>query len=371
MTQASYQVVFINPYTGRVEALFDSAAFYQLRYSRVMNGIGALAMTFPSNIIDGDLERLDMLIEVKRTSPITGQLVTEDTFLSRITHRYRSGVEERFTLGAFSLNHFLSRRIVDPADDPLEAGGYSTKAGPADVILYEWASQQLGPLASEPRRIAGLQVATVLGDAPNAGDRLRYENLLEVFQKLSKRADIQFVIERTTGANFSLRIGHLGVDRTQGANYPASPFVLLNPLRGNLSNPSLRIDRKDEANFVYLQGKGQGSNRTLLQYFSPAISDSPYNRIEFAQDARNIEKGDSLGLLTQADSALKERQALREFEFAPEGSEPGNIYRQNWDVGDKITGTWKGTSVDVRITEVEINIDGSGYETLSVQTEQI
>lgn len=370
MSLPDYQIVMLDPATGKLVTMLDGSAFYQLRYSRVMNDIGALAITLPSERAGAELDVLDLIIEVKRTSPVTGLLVTEETYLSRVFHRYREGDEERVTIGAFSLNHLLSRRVIDVADDPLEAGGYSTKAGPTDLILYEYAVQQIAQQASEPRRMPGLSVRSVLGVAESAGARLRYENLFDVFQQYSKQADIQFHIARTTGANMELSIGFLGVDRTQTTNYPSAPFVLLNPIRGNLSDPSIRRDRKDEGNFVYLQGKGQGGNRTLLTYFSNTLSDSPFNRIEYSEDARQVEKGDSLGLLSQAANSLKEHEALIEFEFSPGGSEPGNVYRLDWDVNDKLTASWEGISVDVRVVSVEINISASG-EQMNITTEVI
>lgn len=366
----SYQVLFLNPATGAVIKVFDAQQFYQIRYSRVYNGIGAIALTLPvDNMPTAAMDLTDMFIEVQRTSPITGQLIVEETYLARSWRRYRLGVDERYTIGGLSLNHLLARRVVDPADDPQEAGGYSTKAGAADVVLYQYASEQAGALASAPRRFPGLNVAGVLGVAPPIGLRLQYENLYSVFQQSCKQAEIDFQIARTSGINMQLNIGYLTTNRTQDANYPLTPFVLLTPQRGNLSNPSFSRDRTDEKNFVYMQGKGQGTNRYSIQWQdSTTTSASPFNRIEFAADARNVEKGDDLGLLTEAVDALKETQQVVKFEFEPEGIEPGNIYRQNWDVGDLVTATWDSNSADLRILSVEINVTEGG-ETLAITTQ--
>jgi len=45
MLPASYQVSIINPRTGQTSAVFRQDAFRQLRYSRVLNGVGRLAFT--------------------------------------------------------------------------------------------------------------------------------------------------------------------------------------------------------------------------------------------------------------------------------------------------------------------------------------
>jgi hypothetical protein len=370
MPLPSYQVLFLHPVTGAVIKVFDAQQFYAIRYSRVYNSIGAIAVTLPvDNLPDVAYDLTDMFIEVQRTSPITGNLIIEETYLARSWRRYRQGNDERVTIGGVSLNHLLARRVVDPADDPLEAGGYATRAGAADVVLYEYANSQIATLASAPRQMPGLTVPGVLGVAPAIGLRLQYENLFQVFQQACQQAGIDFQISRTNGINMELNIGYLTVDRTQTSNYPTQPFVLLTPERGNLSNPSFSRDRTDEKNFVYMQGKGQGTNRYLIQWQdSTTTSASPFNRIEYAADARNVEKGDSLGILTEAIDALKETQQVIKFEFDPEGIEPGNVYRQNWDVGDLVSAAWGDIFNDLRILSVEINVSEAG-ENLSIITQ--
>jgi hypothetical protein len=372
MANPSYQIVFLHPVTGAVIKVFDAQAFYQIRYSRVYNGIGAIALTLPvDRMPSAAFDLTDMFIEVQRTSPITGQLIAEETYLARSWRRYRLGVDERYTIGGLSLNHLLARRVVDPADDPFAAGGFSTKAGAADVVLYQYASEQMSVLASAPRQFPGLSIPGVYAVAPSVGLRLQYDNLFQIFQQTCQQVGIDFKISRTSGVNTELNIGYLTVNRTQSANYPVTPFVLLTPQRGNLSNPSFLRDRTDEQNFVYMQGKGQGSSRYTIEWQdSSATSASPFNRIEFAADARNVEKGDSLGILSEAKDALKEKQQVIKFDFEPEGTRPGNIYRQNWDVGDLITATWDSNTANLRILAVEMNVTESG-EYLGITTQVI
>lgn len=368
MTLPSYQILFLHPVTGAVIKVFDAQQFYQIRYSRAYNGVGAIALTLPfDRMPSAGIDLCDMFIEVQRTSPITGQLIVEETYFARSWRRYRQGVDERYTIGGLSLNHLLARRVVDPADDPLEAGGYSTRAGAADLVLYEYASQQM-VLGNVARRFPGLTIPGVYAVAPNIGLRLQYENLLTIFQQSAQQAGIDFQISRTSGINMELNIGYLTVDRTQSTNYPTQPFVQLTPQRGNLSDPSFTRDRTDEQNFVYMQGKGQGSNRYTIPYPETTTTDSPFNRIEFAADARNVEKGNSLGIVTEAKDALKEKQQIIRFEFEPEGTEPGNIYRQNWDVGDLVTATWDTNTANVRILAVEVNVSEAG-ERLAIVTQ--
>ena len=365
-----YQLTLRDPSTGAVRTVLDGSSFDDCKYSRVLNDVGIFAMTLPSDPDWPALFSLDSLIDVERASPLTGQLQIEETYLVRLSHRFREGNEERYVVGGLSLNHLLSRRVVDPDDDPLAAGGYSTKAGPADDILYAYAEEQCGSLASAMRQFPNFTVAVTNSIGAAAGRRLRYENLLEVFQDVANQSNIDFIISRLTANTLRLVIAPIGVDRSRTRNYPFAPFVELNPLRGNLSDPSLLFDRKREQNYVYALGQGPGEFRIVSQLQGEGIHDSPYNRIEFTADVRMAERGDSTTLTTGARAALFEKQAKKEFTFKPTGAEPGNIYGLDWNVGDVLTCSWDDETIDLRVREVEISLD-SGGETISPTLEPV
>jgi hypothetical protein len=373
MPLPDYQLSIIDPTTGQVITVYDGVALYELRYNRPLNDIGAMALTLP---VEGNALRLrsifslDALIEVARTSPLTGQLQVEDTFLTRLTHRFREGDEERFVVGGLSLNHLLARRVIDPDDDPLAAGGYSTKAGPADDVMRSYAREQAGDLASADRAFPNFSVGPVGSIGTGVGKRARYENLFELFQELSRSSNMDFIVTRVTSNTLRLTIAPIGTDKSQSPNYPFAPFFMLNPDRGNLANPSLLIDRKKEGNFCYALGQGQGEFRIVAKVTGLGLGDSPYNRLEFTQDVRLAERGQSQQLLTGARDALKERQPQREFTFEPSGQQPGNIYRQDFDVGDLLTASWDDESLDLRVRDVELDISESG-ENISVVMEPV
>lgn len=363
MSLPDYQITVIDPATGQTITVYDGSALYEMRYNRPLNDIGALAITLP---VQGNALRLrsifslDALIEVARTSPVTGQLQVEDTFLARLTHRFREGDEERFVVGALSLNHLLARRVIDPDDDPLAAGGYSTKAGPADVVMRAYAREQCGDLASADRQFSNFSVGPVGSIGSGVGRRARYENLFETFQDLSSSSGMDFIVTRLTSNVLRLTIAPIGSDKSVSSNYPFVPFVMLNPDRGNLANPSLLIDRKKEGNLCYALGQGQGEFRIVQKVTGLGLGDSPYNRLEFTQDVRLAERGQAQQLISGALEALKERQPVREFAFETTGSKPGNVYRMDWDVGDLVTATWDDASLDLRIRDVEIDISSNG-----------
>lgn len=370
MSLPTYQLTVRSPDDGSVRIVLDGQSFDDCKYSRALNDVGIFAMTLPSDIRWKDIFTLDALIDVERTSPLTGFLQVEETYLVRLTHRYREGDQERFIVGGMSLNHLLGRRIVDPADDPLAAGGYSTKAGPADDVITDYVDEQCGASASALRQFPNFTVASSTSIGSLAGRRLRYENLLEVCQDVANQSNIDFQVYRLTSNVLRFVALPIGTDYTRSRNYPLAPFVELNPVRGNLSDPSLLFDRKKEQNYVYALGQGPGENRILLKLQGEGTLDSPFNRIEFTTDVRSAERGDSQTITTGARSALYDKQAQKEFTFKPTGTEPGNTYRIDWDVGDSVTAVWDDEVIDLRVREVEITIDSSG-ETITPRLEPI
>lgn len=371
MALPDYQLVVRSPVDGSVRTILDGSAFDDCKFSRVLNDVGVFAMTLPSDPDWSSIFTLDALIDVERTSPITGNLQVEETYLTRLTHRFREGNEERFVVGGLSLNHLLSRRVIDPTDDPLVAGGYSTKAGPADDILIEYADEQCGPgCLTAARMFPNFTIAASASVGLPAGRRLRYENLLDVFQEVAAQSNVDFLITRLTASTLRLTVYPIGADKTRTRNYPGAPFVELNPARGNLSDPSLLFDRKKEQNYVYALAQGPGESRIVTELSGLGIGDSPYNRIEFTTDARTSERGDSTSIATQARTALHEQQAQKQFTFKPTGAEPGNTYHVDWDVGDVLTCAWDDELVDLRVIEVEITLDNNG-ETIAPRLEPI
>lgn len=372
----NYQVVFISCRTGETIHVLDASAVDDLQYSRVLDGVGTFAMSIPiENPFAAELvalgldAMLDTFVEVYRTSPVTGSLILEDTYLLRLLHRFREENVERIAIGGFSLNHLLLRRIVDPDQDPFQAGGYSTKAGRASNVMREYIVQQCGSGAGT--RAFPLFNVPAIGDyGTNVGRRLRFENLLEVLQGISLTSDCDFIVERGLGNVLNCNVKTIGIDRRYSTNYPNSAFTIISPLRGNMNNPSLLYDRKEEQTVIYAQGQGQGTNRKLVRIAGDGVADSPYNRIEFVSDVRTSEKADALTLYTEGQVTLREARPKKEFTFEIIGNEAGNTYRDDWDIGDFFTAEWDDFMLEVRVSKVEVTVSSSG-ESIAPTTEAV
>jgi len=364
-----YQINVID-WTGNLQAVYDGTSVYDLKYGIMLNDVGALAMAIPWKDGLSSLFALDTFVEVMRTSPVTGRLAVAGTYMVRMTNPYRDGDEERFLVGGVSLEHLILRKIVDPDDDPAQVGGYSTKAGPADQLIHDYCYDQMAN-SNAARRVPNFTIGPIGTVGISTGQRLRHDNLLKVCQGLAKQGGVDFQIVRTSGNNLRMNILPIGSNKTMSYNYPGSPFVLLSRKRGNLTNPSLKLDRSKEENFVYIKGQGQGNSRLILKLGHSTVIDSPYNRIEYAEDARSSEKASALTLFTEGKTSLADNIIVAAFDFQPNAQEPGNVYGLDWIVGDQVTVTWDNiTYFNLRITGVELDINERG-ETIKVKVEQV
>lgn len=371
MALADYQISVINVTTGRVEIIFDPTTFVSVRYSRKINDIGAFVAVLPYTTEYYAAFGWDNYVEIKRTDPDTGDLVLEETYLVRAKHRYREGNIEQIVVGGLSLNHLLARRIIDPDDDPTATDGYSVKSGAADTVMRGYVREQAGDLASVDRAFPQLTVAAVAGTGVSINKSFRYDNLFNAMQEMAAGSGIDFRIERIDFNFTQVVIGAFGVDRTRTTNEPqALPWLGLSPVRGNLQEPSLNIDRTEEKNYVYVLGQGQGEERIVVKAYTSDVTLSPYNRIEFSKDQRNVGKLDIAGLQTSATTQLNSNQAVNDFTFKPIVGNAGSVYRSDWDIGDKATVIWDDVEMDLRIAGIEIEIDETG-ETFDVNVETI
>ena len=370
ITEYAYQLAIFDAATGILQAVIPIDKVKEIRYSRVLSGIGKIAITFPSNTPFAPAFILDNFIEVYRTDPITEDLVKEETFLIRIIERMIDDGEEWIVIGGMSLNHLLTRRVVDPDDDPLVAGGYTTKAGLADQVISQYVNEQIGPGASVSRRIPNLTINPPSNVGTPLGARLQHEKLYNEVRRMALQGNVDINIERTLGNSMIFSAAPIGIDRSYTTNYPGSPWLGFSIKRGNAEYFEYSLDRAEDLNFCYALGPGNVGDRIVLKVPGQGVSDSPFNRSEFVQDARNIEKGDALGLLSEAQGGLVEKRYKEVYTFNPLIGVPGSTYHLDWDLGDRVSGILDSEIVaqeiiDFRITEIDITIS-EGTETISV-----
>lgn len=356
MSLQDYQITIFNGATGATLAVFGGDQVL-LRYSRTLNDVGSLSLSLPIFAGYRTIFGLDYFIEVARTSPVTGLFTVEETYLCREVNTFRSGNEETLVVGALSLNHLIARRLIYPPDDPAQAGGYSTKAGRAEVVMREYLRQQMGDLASAARQTPGLTIPPGVGNGNSVGDRLRLDNLLTKMQDFAHRSFVDFRIRRLYDNVLQLDIMPIGSDRTRQSNeLYGRPFVYFSTKRGNLNEPSLDIDRREEATFCFVEGQGQGANRLLYQVRGDTVFDSPFNRIEFTADASNAKDNDPTTIYGIGQDALRDKRYNPTLTFAPTGEDQGAVYGQDYAIGDTVTVEWDGFEQNLRVTSAEVTL---------------
>ncbi len=370
MSLPDYQVVVVSQDSGLVVAIYDSPAFDSLRYSRKVNDIGTFVLVFPYTDSYYNAFSWDNFVEIRRTNPLTGHMELEESYLVRARHRFREDNDERLVVGGMSLNHLLARRIINPLDDPTALDGYSVKSGPADTVMRDYVREQAADLASAIRQFPGMSVPAVPGGGATINKSFRYDNLFNAMQEMAVGSAIDFQVLRTDYYYTEVVIGVIGTDKTRTTNEPlVLPWLGLSPQRGNLDNPSLKIDRTDEKNYVYVLGQGQGEQRIVVEDYTTDVVLTRFNRIEFVKDQRNVDKTDTSGLTSSATEQLNKNKVKNDFTFDVSDTNQGSIYRADWELGDKGTAIWDQEELDLRITGVEIEIDSSGEQVaVSVET---
>ena len=370
---ADYQILLIHPTTGDQLDLIDASRILKLQFSKKLHDFGTMQLTLLASDNATQYQDLtDMLMEIYRDSGDGFGKI--ETYFLRYTEPVLDNKEnELIILGGQAIISLFQYRVIRVEDDPLGANGFSTKEGFADAVMRSFVvDQAINPAVDTDRIIPGLSAAAVANVGQPVLRRVDGGTLLEVLQDLTVQGATDFELYRTTGANFEFFAGLVGELKTKTANYPFNPFVYFAPERGNMRNPIMSIDRREEITATYVQGQGIESDRIELLFKSAAIFDSPFNRRENISDAREIENDSSvvLGLQTSGAAELRDKQAQYKFSFQIDTDAPQGAYVTDWDIGDRVTAAYKDIEHDFRITAVEVTVQADTEEispTLEVQ----
>lgn len=366
MSFPTYQLNIWEVATNTLKEIVPVSETFNLTFSRALTDIGVIAFTMSEK--DRDIRGLfadDNIIDVKRQDP-SGALITEESYLVRNFDRVTAEDGLRAIIGGLSLNSLLQRRLIDPADDSVQPnGGYATKAGDAAQVIRAYVRDQLGDLASNPRKAPRFTVPLWPDSGTTVGANLRYQNLWKEIRKLALSGNTDLQIVHDGNGNLELEIQTIGDDKSVTTQI-TPPYLVFSPDRGNIRNPSVKIDRKKESNALYVLGEGEGANRTEIQIITAASGDTIYNRIEKTVDVRNSDKGDNQTLRTEGIQRSIEFAAKIEFEFEIIPNAGGSEYRTDWFLGDIGTFIWDDIRYDRRIIGFDVKLNQSG-EKMSVK----
>jgi hypothetical protein len=354
---ANYQIRVTNPQTGNVSLFLPLIEAFGLKFERKLNQITSFALTLPYEARFDTIFRLDAIVDIFRSDP-NGVMQNEGSFLTRMTDTVESDSDSRFIVSGYHANHLLKRRYIDPADDSVQPnGGYATKAGSGGAVIRAYIREQAADLASTVRQTLGLTVPVPTDNGNGIGGNFRYENLWDEMVKLAETADLEIEVRHTGNRQFQCIIGSFGTDRSiAGASSPPFNFTIFDPKLGNLGEPRLVLDRRNEVTFVRVQGGGARNNRINLELTSPEIIDSVYNRIEQTTDSRGVDDTDAYQLYLNGLKFLIDNRQFVEFESEPLLSSGGAVYRTNFEFGDRVTVKWNSFEQTLRVASLEFTL---------------
>jgi hypothetical protein len=363
---ADYQIVVYDT-SGNLVDIIPADRPETIHYTRVLNDVGQLDITLDGNDpAAAYMTSADYFLEVLRRNTPEGAFEVEGTYLLRYCELFQDSDTglETLILGGRSLEDFLNRRRVLPANDPLGAAGFSTKQGFGDVVMTEYVDEQMVTASAFPQMaIPGLSVLPTLGIGFIASERRKQEDvMLTTLQDIANQTRVDFSIVRTSGALFEFRPAVQGTDRSMTANYPLAPFTLLTPARGNMQNPRLVYNRYEEVNYAFMAGQGPEQDRVYYPVAGVGVDASPFNLVVGVFDSRESETTDQL--VASASAELFKVQAKAQFEFEPIIGAAGCNYNIDMFLGDIITASFGGFQADYRLTAFEITITADG-ETIS------
>ncbi|HML21809.1 MAG TPA: hypothetical protein PKD09_09185 [Aggregatilinea sp.] len=354
--QASYTINVLDSF-GAVVATLDTARASSLRYERTLNDVSTAQFTLALNDPATALLGKHTWFEVFRhRTPAERQ--REGTFMVAVLDQFRDeDGQDWLIVSGVSLEFLLLQRVLDVRNDPLVAGGWSTKLLKRDVLMAQLVHEQAGPGAFQhgitpSQQVPGLTVE----DSGGVGDpipfRRAWDGLLSILTDLAAGDAMDFEITRTIGVNMLFRARQIGEDKTKAANYPLRPFVVLSPELGRLAEPRLLRDWREEKTVVYLMGKGAGDNREFYGSMAANAQETPYSYAATVEDLRQAD--DATEYITQAQEALAKNRAKVEFSCTVAQAE--DLYGVVWDLGDVVTVRWMKNERDMRITGVTVDV---------------
>jgi hypothetical protein len=359
-----YQVRLYNTSGAQVAVFDDWNSLYF--YNRVSD------FGYHTFSIAGDDDRVslftpDSIIEVLRRDEgipwYREYLAFHRTGVYQVTDRGR----ELFSSYGRGFEDLLHRREVLWRPGTLTVGSfpYGAAADDSMKVLVRYNAGLNATLAAG--RIAngetpGLTVAADISAAPAWHGERSYKNLLDVLIEIKEAKSVDFGMTWLGGQStlFTTYYPRKGTDRTGAGSAAPVVFALEH---GNMSQPYLTESRTEEITAVYVLGQGEGADRVIVERINTSeIIASPWNRIEFAHDARN--EATIAGLNQIGDGHLMEHGFDRHLSFQIVAS-PSTVYGREYFLGDLVLGRFKGVTQSLKIIGMEVTV-ADGKENLRI-----
>lgn len=204
---------------------------------------------------------------------------------------------------------------------------------------------------------------TVQSDAaagPTIDYRCAWRNLHTVLLELSDLGQGDFDMVKTGAQAWQFRWydGQLGTDRTNE--------VVFSMRRGNMANPELRRNRRNEATVAIVGGIGGESARDVVSRTGPNYNSLFNARTVFVQ-ASQFSTTD--GLNAAGDARLEELRARDSLTFRVIQT-PANAYGEHFFLGDLVTARFYDFNRAQKIEQIEVVVEPNAkqIERIAIET---
>ncbi len=249
----------------------------------------------------------------------------------------------------------LSERDVwpDPAGPPF-ATSHDVRTGPAETRLHQYVSFHAANNALARRNIEGLSIGTDSGRGAVGTTRARFDNLLELLQKIAAPDGLVFTVLQIEGEfQFQTRLAR-----------DLRSSVVFSLDRGNLAS-AVMTDEAPVANRMIAGGDDAGTRRAFAELGDPD-SIARWGLIEGFYDIRSSTSPDEL------NAALREELAASAevigLELEPIETTTTQAYR-DYDLGDRVTIVLPdGDVISGYVSEMRLAVDGDGVTVTPIVT---
>lgn len=357
---ASYELWLTNDVGKRIAYLSTGL---DITATRTLNNAGKLSLNVPLSF-DTKLIQPDNMIQVWRAPEGMALKLWRVYLIRGWRYEYRGSVKT-VTLKGVDVIDLLRRRIVKGYKGSTDA----KKFGPADDVMKAYVTGAISDGGS-PAPTAGTRVLDrltvsgnvslgpyVIRDLPGHSLYTSSGNgVLPILAKASKEymKEVLFDLEpfNVTGDNISfLFVTYINYIKD------VSDEVVFDAQRGNMRDPSLEYDYSEEANYIYVQGQGEETNRKITQvYDASRYRLSIWNRCELSVDAQ---EATASALTSAGATALLEGRPKVTFNATPLDTE-GTRFGRDWDVGYRVMAKFEGIDFPSIIRSVTIRLTPKG-----------
>ncbi len=340
------------------DLLTDPITQYEkLDFVRAVNGqwhhgYGRYELTVSPEVVDTSVFALDSILSVRRITSSGVEIVFEGLHRNRRSWHDESGAAHYMSVGP-DYKHLMKRRIVLPWPD---GRAFLSPTDNFTDIMRQLAITQAQAAAGVDRWFDKFKVEAFTNEGQTLSMHYRNTYLNEDLDALADLgADWDIIRENSDEFRFRVFFPFKGRDRRRG-NACGNPELVFSIDHDNITNPQLDEDRMDEATVVYVAGDGIGTDRQITERhnINDRESDSEWNRSErFFEQTKETSPA---ALAAWGDAFLVEHGIQRLFGLRLK-PEQEYAYGVEWNLGDKCTGVYEGSTFHMRIVEVQVTLD--------------